>query len=227
MTKSNIDIISYVLPIVLFNESKKFCHLQFILQLIAIYFLLIKPQGAILLLPFLLISNGIHLRRVLLLALLIFILTVPISLLSDPPLIFQWLNNIHSPSPQNQFYWSINNISITSKEYHKEGILIVFILIIFFLGLIKKRIISWSPNHWISSLLFLSMIFSPYTSQQSFSSALAFIPSGLSFIYQLLIIIFLSSTDFYFNYLSIIIISIFVVSLLTSKVTKWSYETTT
>lgn len=222
MTKSNIDIISYVLPIVLINESRKFRRFQFIVQLIAFYLLLIKPQGAILLIPFLLMNNRILVKKSSLLGLII--LTVPISLLSNPPLILQWMNNIINPSPENKFYWSINNISVISKEYTLEVILVIFFVILSLLGLVRKRVILWSRNHWISSLLFLSMIFSPYTSQQSFSSALAFIPSGLSFLYQIVIIVFLSYTDIYFKFLPIIIMSVFMVSLLTSKITTSSHE---
>jgi len=225
MTKSNIDIISYVLPIVLINEARNHRRFQFILQLIAFYLLLIKPQGAILLIPFLLMIIRIPVRKSLLLGIIILLLTVPISFLSNPPLILQWMNNIINPSPENKFYWSINNISVISKEYTFEVILVIFFIILILLGLVRKKVILWSQNHWISSLLFLSMIFSPYTSQQSFSSALAFIPSGLSFLYQIVIIVFLSYTDIYFKFLPIIIMSIFMVSLLTSKITISSYET--
>jgi hypothetical protein len=142
---------------------------------------------------------------------------MPVSLLSTPPLIIQWLENVLSPSSQNQFYWTRNNISFTSKAYALYGMLIVASLVLLIFGLVKKNVIGWSTNHWISSLLYFSMIVSPYTSQQSFSSALAYIPSFFSFIYQIIIILFFSFTDFYFEYLAFVILSIYVVSLITYR----------
>ena len=215
MTKSNIDILCYVLPVVLWEKFEQKSRFQFVIQLIAIYLLFIKPQGALLVVPFLFLIHKVSLKRILLLGFGLLILAIPVSFLSNPPLIIQWLNNVLSPSPQNRFYWSINNISFTSKSYAPYGMLIVVSLGVLIFGLVKKNVIRWSTNHWISSLLYLSMIVSPYTSQQSFSSALAYIPSFVSFVYQIIIILFFSFTEFYFDYLAFVILSIFVVSLTT------------
>ena len=224
MTKSNIDILSYVLPVVIWEKFQQPSRYQFLMQVLAIYILLIKPQGALLLLPFLLIAYRVPIKRIFLLGIVILILTVPISLISQPPFLFQWLENILNPSPQNKFYWGLNNISITSKSYAIEGILVIVALVMILFFLAKKGILTWSKDHWISSLLFLSMVFSPYTSQQSLSSSLAFIPSWFSFLYQLIIVLVLSGTDFYFNYLSFLILSIFIISLITFKADKRSHE---
>ncbi|GIV65457.1 MAG: hypothetical protein KatS3mg046_717 [Bellilinea sp.] len=226
MTKSNIDIISYVLPVILMNSSRQSPRFQFIKQLIAVYLLLIKPQGALFLLPYLFVLNDIPLRRVLELGLTIMLLTIPISLVGDPPLGIQWINNITHPSPQNEFYWSINNISITSKTYILQGIIVVIIISLLILCLVKRNVILWSSSHWVSSLLFLSMLLSPYTSQQSLSSSLAFVPSVFAFVYQLLLILFISYRSLYFDYLPFIVISVFLISIITFKYPKSPDETT-
>ncbi len=221
MTKSNIDIICYVLPAVLWEKCNKIqSRYQFIVQLVSIYILLIKPQGALLIVPFLIISDKIPVKRILFLTLGLILLTIPISLLGNPPLIIQWIDNILNPSPQNKFYWSINNFSLTSNPFAIEGTSVVITLGILIFVLVKSKVIMWSKNHWISSLLYLSMIFSPYASQQSLSSALAFIPSIFSFIYQILIILFLSFTSFYFEYLFFVILSIFILTLTSSHQQK-------
>lgn len=220
MTKSNIDIISLVYPVLLlgvFNGSTSY---RLAAHTIAVYLLLIKPQGAILLLPYLFFSNQFQRETMPTLLMILTILILPISLLGNPPLLFQWLQNIINPSPQNLFYWAINNISIIPHPYVIEGISLVIVCGLFLFWLVKNRIIHWSRNHSIASLLFLSMYFSPYASQQSFSSTLAFIPSIFSWVFQSIIVILLPRYFPFFDYLPFIILSIFLVSILSFRMEK-------
>ncbi len=89
---------------------------------------------------------------------------IPISLVGSPPLLFQWLNNLIHPSPQNQFYWSINNISLTAQSgfWIATAILAFAALIVYLFRRIK--LISWNQDLTISALLLLSMYLLPYTS---------------------------------------------------------------
>jgi hypothetical protein len=104
--------------------------------------------------------------------------------LGSPQLIVQWLDNIRNPSAQNTFYWSINNVSLTS-EYSVPGALLILASVSLILALlVRLRIVHWTRDHTLSSLLFASMFVSPYASLQSVSAALAFVPSwSADFIY--------------------------------------------
>lgn len=176
MTKSNADILVLVLPILLW-ESSEGKQLQGLGQGLALSFLLLKPQGAILLFPYLLWQKRKQWKELLLPLSAVALITVPISLLGNPPLILQWLDNITNPSLQNEIWWAVNNLSITAKINWLPAIALLLAISLSLRSLVRAGRISWTNNHTLASLLALSMFLSPYTSNQAYSAALAFIPS--------------------------------------------------
>lgn len=183
MAKSSMDILVVVLPILIWNYStgKRW---EIIARGISLSMLLLKPQCTVLIIVFLLWQSRKEWQKVLLEGLIVAAFILPVSIIGSPPLIIQWLNNIFHPSAQNQYYWSINNISLTAKYgiIIAIGILLASILIFYILS--RIRFITWKDNHTISALLLISMYLLPYSSQQSFSSGLAFIPSWPGFFLQ-------------------------------------------
>lgn len=176
MTKSNADILVLVLPILLWEASEG-KRLQGLGQGLALSFLLLKPQGAILLIPYLLWQKREQWRELILPLSIVALITLPISLLGQPPLILQWLDNITNPSLQNQIWWAVNNLSLTAKINWLPTIALFLVIAYFLRSLVQARRINWTNNHTLASLLALSMFLSPYTSNQAYSAALAFIPS--------------------------------------------------
>ena len=183
MAKSNMDILVIVFPILIWEYSKG-KRWENIARGISLALLLLKPQCTILLVIFLLWTNRKEFKKVLVLLGIAALFIVPISLIGTPPLFFQWLNNIIHPSSQNQYFWSINNISLTAKYGFLIAFGILFVTALILLVSFKARIISWKIDQITFSLLLFSMYLSPYTSQQSFFSGLAFIPSWPGFFLQ-------------------------------------------
>ena len=187
MTKSSMDILVIVFPILMWEYAKG-KRWESIARGISLSVLLLKPQGTILILVYLLWTERKEWKNILVQLGIVALFTVPISLIGSPPLLLQWLNNVIHPSSQNQYYWSVNNISLTAKFglFISLGILFATVLIVFLL--FKVGLISWKIEQTISSLLLFSMYLSPYTSQQSISSGLALIPSWPGFLVQWLCI---------------------------------------
>lgn len=188
MTKSNIDILVIVLPILLW-ETAQGKRWEIPIRGLSLSILLLKPQATLLLIPFLLWTSRKEWKKALWQIAIAALVVIPISLVGSPPLLFQWLKNIIYPSPQNTIYWSNNNISLTATYglWITWGILSVTIFVLFLL--IKARMVTWKRDQTISSLLLLSMYLLPYTSQVSFSSGLAFISSLPVYILQWLRVI--------------------------------------
>ncbi len=187
MTQSNMDILVIVLPILVwkYSQGKKW---ETIARGLSLSVLLLKPQCTILLILYLLWTNRAKWKKELIEIGIVGLIIIPISLFGTPPLVLQWLNNITHPSPQNQFYWSVNNVSLSAR-YSFWIALGTLVLILSILFLIKKRgMITWKLDQTISSLLLGSMFLLPYTSQQSLSAGLAFIPSWPGYIQQLLVL---------------------------------------
>ncbi len=213
MAKSNMDILVIVFPILLweFSAGKRW---EIYARGISFSMMLLKPQCTFFILIYLLWISRNEWRKILAELAIVSILVIPISYIGSPPLIVQWLNNLTNPSSQNQFYWSINNISLTAKLgfWIAFGILSIAALIAILLR--RAKVISWGKDQTISSLLLFSMYLLPYTSQQSLSSGLAFIPSWPGFLIQWLGVgIGLGTSAFYDN-ISLWVFSISFLSLL-------------
>ena len=188
MSKSNMDILALVLPIVLW-EAVQGTKWQTLGRGLALSILLLKPQGAVLIWLYLLWSSRDDWRAVIQPLLIGALLVIPISIIGSPPLIMQWINNLVNPAPQFAEYWSINNISLSRYLSPLTAAMVVLVSFSFLFGFMKWKMKRWSKEHTLASLLLASMFLSPYTSQQSFSSALAFIPSWASFFTQSIVLI--------------------------------------
>jgi hypothetical protein len=188
MSKSNMDILALVLPIVLW-ETVQGTKWQTVGRGAALSILLLKPQGAVLIWLYLLWTSRDDWHELVKPLLIVALVVIPISLLGSPPLFLQWINNLVNATPQNEYWWSVNNISLSSflSPLAAAAILLTSISCLF--GFMKWKRKRWSKEHTIASLLLVSMFLSPYTSQQSFSSALAFIPSWASFFTQSIVLI--------------------------------------
>jgi len=188
MAKSNMDILVLVLPILLW-ETVQGTKWQTVGRGIALAILLLKPQGAVLIWIYLLWSAREDWYGLVKQLLIVALFVIPISIIGTPPLFLQWINNLVHPSPQNEFYWSINNLSLSSYLSPLHALMVLFISFSILLTFMKWKRRRWSSGHTLASLLLVSMFLSPYTSQQSFSSALAFIPSWASFFAQSITVI--------------------------------------
>lgn len=188
MSKSNMDILALVMPIVLW-ETVQGTKWQAVGRGVALSILLLKPQGAVLIWLYLLWSCREDWRGLVKPLVIVALVVIPISLLGSPPLFLQWINNLVNATPQNEYWWSVNNISLSSFLSPMAAIAILFTSFTTLFGFMKWKRRRWSKGHTIASLLLVSMFLSPYTSQQSFSSALAFIPSWASFFTQSVVLI--------------------------------------
>lgn len=212
LSKSNMDILVMVFPILLW-ESVERTRWQVAGRGVALSFLLLKPQGTILIWLYLFWTCRNELRGLIKPLLIVALIVIPISVIGSPPLLLQWLNNLVNPAPQNVFYWSINNLSFST--YYSPFISLSVLLVSFFTlwGIMKWKRKRWCREHTIASLLLASMFLSPYASQQSFSSALAFIPSWASFFTQCIVLVTSLRTIEYWAYIPPLILLIGVISL--------------
>jgi hypothetical protein len=198
MSKSNMDILALVLPILLWRGADR-SRWQSLGWGLALSMMLLKPQGTMLVCIYFLWNARKRYKELLAPIAIVALVIVPISLVGSPPLALQWLHNVTHPSAQNTFYWSINNISLT-RIYSFAGAAAILALagLILFLFHRYNRLI-WTENHTLTSLFITSMFLSPYTSQQSLSAALAFVPSwaalGIQSIGLIWLIVF--SNSFY------------------------------
>jgi hypothetical protein len=183
MSKSNMDILALVLPIVLW-ESVQGSRWQTLGRGAALSILILKPQGAVLVWPYLLWTSRSDWRSLVKPLMIVALVVIPISLIGSPPLFLQWINNLVNATPQNEYWWSINNISLTSFLSPTAAVAILFFSFTTLFSFMKWKRRKWSKDHTLASLLLVSMFLSPYTSQQSFSSTLAFVPSWASFFIQ-------------------------------------------
>jgi hypothetical protein len=188
MSKSNMDILVLVFPILLW-ETVQGTRWQTVGRALALSLLLLKPQGAVLIWLYLIWTSKEDWRELVKPLLIVALLIIPISLIGSPPLIAQWINNLVNPAPQNELFWSINNISLSSYLSSLPAMMVLIVSFALLLGFMRSKGKHWSKGHTIASLLLISMFISPYTSQQSFSSALAFIPSWGSFFTQSIVLI--------------------------------------
>ena len=185
MTKSALDIMVMVFPIYLWEISagKRW---QIPARGLAISLSMIKPQAAMFIWLYFFWKERRNWKSFIWPLVITAMVIIPVSLVGSPPLFLQWIDNIRNPSTDNIYFWSMNNFSLTTKLtiFGSIGLLSIIGLLFFILS--KKGIIRWGENLTIASLLYASMAVSPYTSQQSLSSALAFVPTWISVLLQLI-----------------------------------------
>lgn len=212
MTKSNMDIFVLVLPMLLW-ESVEDTNWQTLGRGLALSILILKPQGAILIWFYLLWINRETWQEMVKPLLIVAALVIPTSLIGSPPLILQWLYNLSHPSPNNEYFWSINNISLSNYFSPITALIMLVVSFILLKSIMEWRGKPWRREHAIAGFLLLPMFLLPYASQQSFSSPLAFIPSWKSYLFQVFIL-FISFTFFeYWDYIPLLIFSIALVSM--------------
>jgi hypothetical protein len=212
MSKSNMDILVLVFPVLLW-EAVQGTRWQTAGRGFALSILLLKPQGAILIWLYLLWTSREDWQGLIKPLVIVALLVIPISLIGSPPLFLQWLNNLINTTPQNEYYWSVNNISLSSHLSPISAGVVLIISFILLLGIMRWKGKHWSKGHTLASLLLVSMFLSPYTSQQSFSSALAFIPSWGSFFTQSLVLIMSFRFFDYWDLIPLLILTIGLASL--------------
>jgi hypothetical protein len=212
MAKSNMDILVLVFPILLW-ETVQGTKWQTVGRGIALSMLLLKPQGAVLIWIYLLWAGRDDWYGLVKPLLIVALLVIPISIIGSPPLILQWINNLVHPSPQNEFYWSINNLSLSRYLSPLKALMVLLVSFSMLFVFMKWRRKRWSNGHTLASLLLVSMFLSPYTSQQSFSSALAFIPSWGSFFTQSIVLIGSFRLIDYWDFIPLLILLIGLSSL--------------
>jgi hypothetical protein len=167
MLLSNADVLTFLLPVVLWESGGGFK------KTLALLCLLVKPQGGFLLI----LDWAWHERQLTIPFLVSGIIVVFFSLLGSPPLLIQWLNNVLHPSPDNQEFWRINNVSLTSA--------IGFIPAAILVGLAAYR---WRV-HRSAVLLWSALLLSPYASNQSMIAPLALVSSWPATLFQYLVLV--------------------------------------
>ncbi|HFD38648.1 MAG TPA: hypothetical protein ENJ31_02175 [Anaerolineae bacterium] len=183
MSKSNMDIFVFVLPLLLW-EAAEGTRWQSLGRGTAMSLSLLKPQGSLFIWGYWLWCSRKRWKDLIWPLGIVALVTLPISLIGSPPLIWQWMQNLLNPSSANAYYWSVNNLSLTSKFGVLPGALIFF-LAASVVGIgVWRGWIRWSRDHVYAALLFSSFFLLPYASQQSSSSAFTLIPSWPSFLMQ-------------------------------------------
>ncbi len=210
---TNVDILVYVLPILVWRAVENHPWKP-ILRGVALSLLLVKPQGAIFIIPYLLWTSRKQLRDLIWSGVVVGLVTIPISLIGSPPLILQWLDNITHPPSVFAEYWSVNNVSLTSKFSFPGALALLAVIALLFFRLVSSKKMVWTKNHTLASLLYLSMALSPYCSQQGLSSALAFVPSWGAILIQAAVLIPAISTKAWYDNIAIGVLLFVVTSLL-------------
>jgi hypothetical protein len=213
MSKSAMDILVLVLPILLWEKAAG-TRWQTIAWGLAISISLLKPQAAIFIWLYYFWRCRQNWKEFIIPLGIVALFLIPISLIGSPPLIFQWIDNLTTPSLTNSSYWSMNNFSLTRIFHWWGAITILLICALVFILLAKNKKITWTRNQSISAMFFLSMFLSPYTSSQSISSPLAFIPSWGSYLFQILCILLANYTTIFLDNLPIWILLLSITSLL-------------
>lgn len=175
MRFTNIDVLVFVLMILVWEASSTWRY-PWLWRGLTLPIFGLKPQGSVLVVLYLFWRERRNVGQLLRAIAFAAALTIPISLLGSPPLLLQWLDNISNPSPQNQVFWGLNNVSITAAY----GLPLALIIVLGAFGAsywLLKRANRWTRTHTLASLLMVSMMLSPYTSGQSVIGALALVPS--------------------------------------------------
>lgn len=176
MVLSNVDVLALLLPVVLWEsvEGKRW---EWLGRGVALAVLLVKPQGSLPIIAYWLWTNRHEWRGLIAPLLLVALVVVPTSLIGSPPLLLQWLDNIRNPSPVNQEFWAINNVSLSDHLGPLPAVVIVGATLTGLYALMRFRERPWTRNHTLSALFLVSMLLSPYASNQGVIVPLAFVPS--------------------------------------------------
>lgn len=199
MLLSNIDLLALLLPVVLWEAVER-TRWQTIGRGAALAILLIKPQGSFLLITYWLWTHRDRWRDLVIPVGLVLCIIVPTSLIGDPPLWSQWIDNLQHPSEDNQEFWDINNISLTDAVGPVLAVLVVGASIGGLYVLRRWRGQTWTQNYTYAALLLSAMLISPYTSNQSVIVPLAFVPSLPAVIIQYVTIFAGSALKIYRDY---------------------------
>lgn len=197
MVMSNVDVLALLFPIVLWQSSlgQSWQWLGWSISMLA---LLIKPQGGGLILLYLVWKHRDQAKRLLVPLVTVAVIVVPTSLVGSPPLILQWLDNIFiNPSSENLGFWSINNLSLTDHVGLLPGAAIAAASVGGVYALMRLRRRLWTQNHAYSSILLLSMLLAPYSSNQGMIVPLALVPSWWSVAMQYAVLLSLSYLEVY------------------------------
>ncbi len=186
MLISNIDVLALLLPVVLW-ESVKGTRWQTAGWTVAIALLLIKPQGSFLLIAYWIWSCRRNWRELFWPLAVAGLLVVSTSLIGQPPLLLQWLDNVQNPSADNRLFWSINNVSLSETLGLLPAVAVVSAALIGVRLLLQRRGF-WTKNHTYASLLLAAMLLSPYASSQGVIAPLAFLPSASGVVIQYVLI---------------------------------------
>lgn len=224
MSKSSIDILVFVFPLLLWKwvDNTKW---QIVGWGFALSILLLKPQGGLLVCLYLLWVSRKRYKELIYPLIIVVLVVIPVSLIGSPPLSIQWLVNITHPSNQNQYYWSNNNVSLMDKYTFIGAVFILILLIMVVLILKQLKKLEWANNHTLAALLFGSIFLSPYASQQSVSSAMAFIPSWNAVFIQIIGLLLAFSTNTFRENVPIWILLFAFGALISSLPQKQPYPT--
>lgn len=185
MTISNADVLVLVLPVVLWDAVDG-SRWQTAGRSTALVLALVKPQGSWLLILWWLWRTRTRLRQWLVPGAVAGGLIVTFSLVGKPLLFLQWMHNVAHPSPTNQHFWAINNVSLTSAYGAAWGMLLVIAGGALLAALFRWRGRPWTPDHTVAALFLAAMQAAPYTSNQSIIAPLAFVPGLASLVSQYL-----------------------------------------
>lgn len=173
---SNVDILVMIFPLLLWEAAQN-RRWQIPAWGFAMALLLLKPQGGIIIIPYLLWQYRQQTRVWLYSLLITGLFVVPISLLGSPPLISQWLDNLAHPSAQNQEYWQTNNVSLTQDVGLIPAAAAIIIAVTGIYVLMRHFKRTWTQQHTLASLFLFVMLVSPYTSNQSMVVPVTLVPS--------------------------------------------------
>lgn len=182
---NNVDLLVLALPLVLwdFVREKQWAWIAWGI-LFAV--MLLKPQGALIAIPYLLWQERQRWPELVRAISLTSLIILPISLVGSPPLLLQWLDNIRFPSAQNQLYWGENNLSLNTKFGFSIALALITLGIVSLYSLMRWRGKTWAKHHTWGTLIFVSMFLAPYASSQSMIAPFAFVPSWQAYLLQVL-----------------------------------------
>jgi hypothetical protein len=183
MLYSNLDLLVFGGAILLWEKAAD-SKWRGLLWGLALSLLLLKPQGALFVMPYLFWQQRHHWRSIALALFIAGLVTIPISVLGSPALLFQWIDNIRNPSQMNLDMWAANNISLS----HDVGLLWAALILGASFGgmyvLMRSLGKEWTVNHNYLVLIMTSLLISPYASNQSVVAAMAFAPSVMASLLQ-------------------------------------------
>lgn len=199
MLLSNMDILVLLLPVVLWEASRN-SRWRVLGQMASLALLVIKPQGSFLLIGYWLWTHRASWRQLVLPCVVILALLAVTSLVGQPPLFLQWLDNLQHPSEDNQEFWANNNISMTSSLGVWQAVIVMGVTLVCVAAVWRGSSRKWTQNHSYVVLLLSAMLLSPYTSNQSVIAALAFVPSVLGVLLQYVIVFGGAVLDLYLQH---------------------------